>query len=323
MDHKRHHWLEKTQVELETIAAVLAVYFFAWPAIRPPDPAMPLAFVSAGGWSGAGKFALMFVLLALVSAVATIKARAEGAALVCLIGAGGLSLRSSSAIGLMQISEDRLGGLFWQMLLEMAMMAAALAAAVAIIDLIRRQVFRRSPGLIWISPLDKAAEKKEKFADNPLWNLGQGKTLTGIGAGLADRGANVLKACGCLLISLALGLVITMLFIQSADRGQILFAMFAGFFLSALAADQFCPTRIALAAWCSPIPAGILLYLISAVNTAGRGQTWTSVNAYGLALPIDWLTFGCGGAVLGAWVSQRIRESALLEKATNIGEKNE
>lgn len=323
MDHKRHHWLEKTQIELAALAAVLAVYFLIWPAFRPSDPLMPITFIATGGWAVACKFAGMFLLLALISAAITIKARAEGAALVCLFGAGGLSLRSASAAGLMQISGGKLSGLFLHMMMEMAMMAAMLAAAVAIIDAIRSQILRRRPSLLWTSPLD-IAEKKEKFAENPLWNLGQGKTLTGARTGQTNNSKIVLKTVGCLVISLVIGLVLTMLFMQSPARGQILFAMFAGFFLAAMAADQFCPTRIALAAWCSPILAGMLLYLLSAANTAGNSSTWTSVNMYGLALPIDWLTFGCGGAVLGAWVSQRIRESALLEKATNnTGEKNE
>jgi hypothetical protein len=39
------------------------------------------------------------------------------------------------------------------------------------------------------------------------------------------------------------------------------------------------------------------------------------VQPYAYALPIDWMTVGEGGALLGYWVSQRIHEIRHFEKA--------
>ena len=70
--------------------------------------------------------------------------------------------------------------------------------------------------------------------------------------------------------------------------------------------------------WAMPVPAGVLFYLLASLSSGpGKEQAWIDVPKYAKyaqALPIDWITFGSGGAILGFWISERIHEMRHFEK---------
>ena len=48
MTHRQVHWFEKLQVQIATLAGVLAAYAVVWPLVAPGDPPGPLAFLASG-----------------------------------------------------------------------------------------------------------------------------------------------------------------------------------------------------------------------------------------------------------------------------------
>ena len=73
------HWLAKTQVEVTAAAGMAAMWFLAWPMLRPWDGDGALVFVPSGAYASLGVFAGIVLLVAVVCAVLTLGARPEGA----------------------------------------------------------------------------------------------------------------------------------------------------------------------------------------------------------------------------------------------------
>ena len=57
-----------------------------------------------------------------------------------------------------------------------------------------------------------------------------------------------------------------------------------------------------------------LLYTLAAAAAGSQPDAWARVNDYSRALPVDWLTAGSGGAVLGYWISERLHEMKYIER---------
>ena len=118
----------------------------------------------------------------------------------------------------------------------------------------------------------------------------------------------------CLLIALFISALLLLLFMQSDDRGQTIFAIFAAFFLAVLAAHYLSPAPYPLVAWLLPLLLAIFLYVLGSMTRAGATpQDWTIAPIYARSLPIDWATFGIGGGLLGYWFSARFHEAKRLE----------
>ena len=103
---------------------------------------------------------------------------------------------------------------------------------------------------------------------------------------------------------------------SDAERGQVLFALLVGCLLAVLAAEHVLPCRCCNVAWIMPIILGIILCILGCLTQVGGGganNAWINVNSYASALPIDWATAGSGGAVIGHWISSRLREARQIE----------
>jgi hypothetical protein len=112
-----------------------------------------------------------------------------------------------------------------------------------------------------------------------------------------------------------LALSLVWLLARSSDRGQILFALLAGNFLATLVAYQVFPSRSRWAAWASALAAGVVFYVLAAVGAPRTGAgAWVFVANCSQALPIDWITAGLGGALLGFWGSSRLHEGKFLDQ---------
>jgi hypothetical protein len=69
------------------------------------------------------------------------------------------------------------------------------------------------------------------------------------------------------------------------------------------------PTRLTIAVWMMPILTGIVFYILATISVSAGTPPRPQVQV----LPIDWLTLGCGGALMGSWLSDRMRETRVLE----------
>jgi hypothetical protein len=130
-----------------------------------------------------------------------------------------------------------------------------------------------------------------------------------------DREA-IIKAVSCLVLGMVLSIILLLLMMQSSDRGQVLFAVLMSFVLGVTAAHQVFPTPLRVVALVIPAATAVVFYLLfGCTSVGGVPDAWTRVQPYAYALPIDWMTVGEGGALLGYWVSQRIHEIRHFEKA--------
>lgn len=99
-------------------------------------------------------------------------------------------------------------------------------------------------------------------------------------------------------------------------RGQVLFSLFAGFCLAGILAHQKFPTNVFFAAWLAPVLTAVIFYLLATFTSASPTEgSAAQIHFYARALPIDWMTAGGAGALLGYWLSERIHELKHLEKA--------
>ena len=130
----------------------------------------------------------------------------------------------------------------------------------------------------------------------------------------SDRAAVVSAALfSAVATVIAAGLLLALM--RSSDRGQIVFALVASFFLAVFVAHQKFPTPCGAGAWMLPALLAVCSYVLAATAGVGPGpQGWIEVSHYARALPVDWMTAGAGGAMLGYWVSLRVHEARYFEK---------
>ena len=128
-----------------------------------------------------------------------------------------------------------------------------------------------------------------------------------------------LRCLGGLVLGMLVAGILLIVLMRSADRGQILFALVASFALGVLASQQVLPGPGSLVAWLIPMLVAILFYAFAWASIGRAGSDWTDVPFYARALPIDWLTAGGGGALLGYWISARVHEMRHAERAAQGG----
>lgn len=334
MDYKRFHLFEKTQV-LVTGGGLLAVVFF-WLGgyFRPADPLGPIAMLSNGNRETLLLAGGLLLLLAVLAGMTTTRSRPEGGLLTPLVALGGLSLLSDPIRTLLWSYPGTRMDLYGQLILEVLLLGVAVLLAETVFVLVRMLMAKAHAEWVWTNPLDQLTDEQRKILhesqvnfrwDGNLWNwdpvfipLGARNTLVGnIIALLAHRRDSqarkdhpVAKAfqrgAACLFTGVVAGVILVSLLMPSAQRGQILFSLFAGFTLAALAAQHLFPTRAMFVAWLMPVLTAIIFYLLA-------GLTRGSIRPQYEALPIDWITAGCSGALLGFWIAGRMRESRVFD----------
>ncbi|MCJ7543174.1 MAG: hypothetical protein MUP47_01195, partial [Phycisphaerae bacterium] len=116
-------------------------------------------------------------------------------------------------------------------------------------------------------------------------------------------------------LALAVGLAVLTVLLQSSRRGQVLFALLASFAVAAWLAQRLLPAPHVEAYLLAPVVAALVLYALASVASYGpRPEAWAAVPLHARVLPVDWLTAGCGGAMFGCWVGQRMQEGKLLDR---------
>jgi hypothetical protein len=245
-------------------------------------------------------------------------------------------MRSPAIRSLIWMRSDGVAGLLGGMIAETAIFVVVVLGIELIVWATRRLVARVCPRCVWQDPLASMNEEDRlKVGEAPMdrsrWigRLDLAIVLQGFRSllsyfgkkGSRDAGRSelnrwaMLRSLLCLVAGTAIAGAVTLLLLQSPARGQMLFAVFAGSTLGFLAAHQIAPTPIAAAAWLGPIILAIGLYALAAASGDGSGpKAWLSMPLYARVLPVDWLTMGCGGSLLGYWISGRVHELRHTEK---------
>ena len=337
--YRRYHWLEKLQLQVASAASLAVVYIIVWPYMRGSDPQGAMSFLANGSPQAILAFTAALLLLAAVCAIVTVNIRPCAAMIALLIGLGGLSLRSGQMRSLLWDHNGQAGQLFWKMAIEVIVLAALVLLAEILISLLRALITKLDPKLGWSDPLVGTRDSQtvigigSKPTDTTLlkwvWEAAVARAIVSALMVSAGRAAgksaktegderNLGRTGSATLVALILAVALMTAFLRSADRGQILFALVASFFLAVLVAHQLFATRYAAMAWVLPMILAICAYALAGSSAVAAGsQRWMDVRLYARILPIDWLTAGCGGAMLGYWVSSRLHETRCLEKRDN------
>jgi len=317
---RRNHTVEKLGVQLAAVTGLAAAYWVFWPLVRPEDPVGPLALLRLGALDRLVAFAVGMLVLAVACGAVTIHARPEGAVLVLAAAGSGLSLHSQPIRALLWLRDDSLGGLFWQLLGEMALLAMVMGAAVAMLGVVRGAVGRRLRRWRWRDTAaqgshdeggaaGRAGGSLRGFAD---WLVGT--AADGAARTPAARREQSLRRWLGVLTDAAVSAAIILLLMQSSDRGQVLFAVFAGCALGAMIVQMPFPGRCPLGAVVAPLLVGAAFYAVAAAGATPDGpQAWMAVPHYAKALPIDWVTVAPAGSLLGHWTVMRMRESKVID----------
>jgi len=337
MKHERHHWLEKLQVQFAGFAALAVVFFCVGPIHGWWDPQWPATYIPTGSFLALLQLALLVWAMAAVCAIVTITARPEGTLFATLVGAMGVSMHSTQIRVLVWSNEGSLAGLFLQLIVELLVLFVIVVGAIHIIWRIRALMSRAFPKLMWTGritaetviddPQDAVAAARRH--SEMLGGLHKMGFLGGLLGGILgpegmpimsskqegkNRKAILVCTASCLTATILYSSILLMLLMQSAERGQIIFALFASFLLATIIAHQQFATRFSVAAWSAPLITGIVFYML-AIAASGdvEANVWTRVQLFARALPIDWMTAGGAGAVLGYWISERVHELRHLE----------
>ena len=335
MEHKRTHRLEKGQVELAAVVALAAVYFWFARGLLPADPLEPIVFLPFGDGARAGVFVLLLCGLGLFCAALTLSSRREGALLAVLIGAASVSFFSPGLRSLLEVQGGNVPHLYRSLIGEVAVLWCGLAICVVLIDLVRALLGGAFPQWAWRSPMaDFTAEDGQRVAaaagveakramifHGPFTALFRflGYQGTSRAAAAGGKPASLLQGFYSAALGLIVSVVLLKVLLQSPQRGQILFSLAASFTVGTLVANQVFYTPYSLFAWVTPALAGIFFYTLAAIAPAHAAptQSWLALTLPGnpaVALPIDWLSVGAGGSVLGFWISCRLHELRILEK---------
>lgn len=334
MDYRRLHLLEKLQVLLTTTALLAVVYFGFGRWFSPSDPLGPITLLPNGELGKLLGIVVALLVLAAVAGATTTRSRPEGAVMVALFGLGGVAFLSPSMQTLLWSYTAPIHSLYLQMMAEVLIFAVGIMLAEGVSGLVRSFVAKIRPKWLWTDTLvelsDQQLKKLKELQVDPKWDKntlnedslsvssGVRNTLLWNLLSLPLRGksrtaaqkqvfrARLYRGLECLLSGVLTGIVLLVLFLQSTERGQIIFALFGSFVLAALFAHHLFPVRTFFVAWMIPMLTALLFYALAAISGTGDRPQYQ-------VLPIDWLTGGAGGGILGFWLSGRWRETRIFE----------
>ena len=213
--------------------------------------------------------------------------------MAAVVGAGAVGLRSPEFHTLLWLRQDGFAGLFRLMIAETMLLAVVLGAAVLLIGWMRALAARMVPPLRGALPQAGAPR-------------GRSDVRAGAVAGLGPWGRSLASAGLALVVGVALLTVL----LQSTRRGQVIFALLLSFALAVWIAQRVLPATHVEGYLLAPLVAAVVLYVLASVASyPPHPEAWAAVPAYAQVLPIDWLTAGCGGAMLGCWIGQRMEEA--------------
>ena len=304
-------------------AAFLAAWFYVWRLVQPWETGGALAFIPAGRYGNLVLFAASAWALAALCALVTLGSRPEGSLLAALAGLAALALHGGPANTLLWRETGRFHALFPGLAAETAAMALVLLGMVGVALVVRALAGRLWPGWKWQPVMEDQLRKAETSSDQPsggkaLWR----EIVEGLRVRVAAKSSPLARLAGCLLLQLAISVLMLVVTFRSSERGQIAFALLSSFFVAAWAAHQAFPARNTLLCILLPLGMGLAVTLLGAAYLDETAPAWYHALRMGRgmpirsALPVDWLSLGCGGAVAGIWLSRRMHEDRLARPET-------
>jgi hypothetical protein len=216
--------------------------------------------------------------------------------------------------------QDKLGLLFAKLIGEVLLLALLAVCAGLIISLVHWMMSRLNPKWAWRDRTASLTDKQHgdghrSEARAPLPSLL--RALIAAARPAAARKTDrrlatqvLLRAVYCVGLGTPIAIALTLVVMQSANRGQIIFALLGSLFVAAFLAYQTFPVASSLPAMAMMVLSAVAIYaLAGAMSISGTHGAWMNVEFFAQALPVDWLAAAGGGAVLGYWVSSRAGEA--------------
>lgn len=335
MSHNRILEYEKLRVMLSSTALMLFVYWLVADMFtHTVDPMAPLVFIPMGAGFKLAMFAALAVVFILVALSVMTGTRPTGAMAIALIGLGGIALHSEPALLLLGTWNGSAGTLYSSMLIEVLVLALSLLVAEAVGMHLRDRLSAVVPALNWSGLADSVPETAyEHYCDDapsPCPFPRQEACLRllarhlGIGTGTDTRevdGYRAVKGRVCLthfVLCAVSGLIFSAVLMRTDERGQILFSLFAGYTAASLLAYHFFPSGCPASSWGGAVIGACVIYLAASLGEGG--SVWVEIAPITETLPLDWITAGCGGALLGSWIGARTADYRLSEAVAEEAE---
>ena len=317
--NQRSEIIEKLRVQFSAAAGLVAVYFFLWQTLASRDPLWPITFIAEGNIANLAVFTAILLGLAVFTSLLTLGLRPAGPLLATLIAAGALSLRCPQARTLLWAHQDNLAWLFTGMIVEILLLTASVALAALVISSIRYAAGRINPKWRWHGEeIEPAEEALRTDWIGELFALEVQSVISLLGKGKSSRrqaaSGMLAKSLYCFLTGLVIANVVLLVVMQSPLRGQIIFALMVSFFVAALAAYRTFDVSSCVPAIAMALVSAVGLYTLAAFMSISGTSAWMSVPIFAKALPIDYLTAGGGGAVLGYWINCRVNQAKVAEQ---------
>jgi hypothetical protein len=301
--HRKHlHFMEKSQLVLVAGLGLAAMYYLLWGLFTGVDPQSPVVFLDEGNVVGLLRLLVLMLAASLAVCLLTTMNRPVGAPAAVLIMLGGLSLRSARILPLLWQQGQFVRPMYLMLIAELVLLGAALIVMDCLIGLCRRRLETLLPRFLW-TPLEPA----EATSLDQSWSMYdwirsrrdaavRGKALLVIGKSI---GAGVVAA-----------VIVIFLLAGSGDRGQLLFAVFAGGFLGAMVGQHLFPNPYILSGWAIAPLAGVVLYAMVLIAPEIEILAHPSFQI----LPIDFWSAGGAGGLIGLWSLQRSNEMKQVQE---------
>jgi len=330
MTRQQLYWIEKLEIQITSVLALAVVYLLGRGLIHGLDRSGPVSLLANGSYGALAVFAGIFWIVSALCAALTVTARPAGAMTTVLVGVGGIALGSGQMRSLLWNYSYDPSRLFHKLMVELLVLAVMLVVADIIVGLVRQAIQRAKPAWAWQGFLAVAEPRRGVrqaigLVGEPAGSWLDETCIVGPLAGrplrqAAGKSADQPGRTGQFAVTgqamiiaavVAAGLILCLM--RSADRGQIIFALFASFFVAALAGQYVCPSRYGRLVVLLPIVIGLGAYALAGAASISGLSGWMETGFYARALPVDWLTAGGSGAALGYWLSTRLREAKLFD----------
>lgn len=314
MDYPRQLWLEKNLVRLVAVGGMIVAYLLLGPLLVMDEPLAPLTFLQ-DGLARLGVFVLVLLGLAVVLGAVMLPVRPIAVLITVLLVAGGMSLRSSRLESLLWYRGQDIPMVYLGLMGEVLLLWVLGLLAWGIILAVRRGVKRVRPGWVWSGHVPSVATDLPRGSSPKTAGKAPGAGLSTAG-GQRQPGASAAGAvAGYVVVAAVVALVGLVVLLQSDQRKQVAFALVVSLGAGSFVAHRSFGLRREWAAMLPPLLVALVLYgLAMAAEYPNGPLAWAYAPVPSRPLPVDWLTFGAGGALLGLWVSRRlIQEQAVQE----------
>lgn len=303
MNYSRQLWLEKALVRAVLVVGLIVSYLLLGPVLVMGEPLAPLTFLQ-DGVARLGMFVGVLLGLAVLLGLLMLPARPGAALMATLLVAGGMSLPSSPIHSLLWYRGSRIPAVYLGLMGELLLLWVLGVAAWLIILAVRRQMARVRPGWVWSGEMPSV----------PLWQRRWG------GNDAKEAGSKALASAGAFAaVSALVAMVGLLLLLQNDLRNQVAFGLVISFGAGSFIANRTVGVTSQWHALLAPLIVAIVLYALAmAGDYPANSLGWASVQVWSRPLPVDWLTFGAGGSLLGLWVSQRVAQEQALHDAAAL-----